>query len=337
MKAKPTTAISGVLLLLLLAPAAHAHGIAQADKKAILEGGNPEYLWLGTIHMLTGYDHLLFIFGIIFFLTGFLDIIKYITAFTLGHSITLILATFTGITANYYLVDAVIALSVCYIGFDNIDGFRKYIGIQPPKLLFAIFSFGLIHGFGLSTRLQELPLGESGLFMRIISFNIGVELGQVAALLIMIGTISVWRTKSSFRQFSVVSNGGLIAAGSLLFLLQIHGFAHTEYPNDFGFGPDQHYHAHQQMDKPTRMGMREAQAIESATQIVAELVKRGKLDKTWQEVKAEKTEQKILNPKGEFEWMVTFNNPKAQDNSKRVLYVFLSQSGKYRAANFTGN
>ena len=101
----------------------------------MLAGGVTQYVWLGASHMLTGYDHLLFIFGVIFFLTGFRDILKYITAFTVGHSITLIFATIYGITANYYLIDAVIALSVCYKGFDNLDGFRKFVGVKPPDLL----------------------------------------------------------------------------------------------------------------------------------------------------------------------------------------------------------
>ena len=113
--------------------------------------------------MLSGYDHLLFVFGIIFFLTRFKDIVKYITAFTLGHSATLIYATFTGLQINYFLIDAVIGLSVAYIAFANLDGFRKYLEIQPPNLLFMIVALGLIHGLGLSTRLQQLPLSEDQL------------------------------------------------------------------------------------------------------------------------------------------------------------------------------
>ena len=117
---------------LLATVTASAHGISDADKQGILEGGNLEYIKLGATHMLTGYDHLLFLFGVMFFLTRFRDILKFVTAFTLGHSITLLGATLLGIKANHYLVDAVIAVSVIYKGFDNLDGFRKGIGIKPP-------------------------------------------------------------------------------------------------------------------------------------------------------------------------------------------------------------
>lgn len=225
-----------------------AHGMSEADKVTMLGGGYFQFLWLGTTHMLTGYDHLLFIFGVIFFLTGFKDIVKYITAFTVGHSITLILATVLKITANYYLVDAVIALSVCYKGFENVDGFKRYLGTKAPSLLFVIFGFGLIHGFGLSTRLQQLPLGDSGLIIKILSFNVGVEVGQIIALLFMVAVIAQWRKLPSFKQFSSVSNYGLIAAGVFLFMMQMHGFFHTVYPDDFGFSHDNHHHAHEEMD-----------------------------------------------------------------------------------------
>ena len=167
---------------LLTALTAFAHGISDADKQGILEGGNLEYIKLGMTHMLTGYDHLLFLFGVMFFLTRLRDVVKFITAFTLGHCLTLVFATLLHIQANYYLVDAVIALTVCYKAFDNLDGFKKYIGVQAPNLLAAVFLFGLIHGFGLSTRLQTLPLGQEGLVLRILSFNLGVELGQIMAL-----------------------------------------------------------------------------------------------------------------------------------------------------------
>jgi hypothetical protein len=163
-----------LLAALAFAATARAHGVTAADKDAILAGGNFEYLLLGAKHMLTGYDHLLFLFGVMFFLTKFGEIVRFITAFTVGHCLTLVFATLLHIQANYFLVDAVIALTVCYKAFDNLDGFRKWIGTTPPNLLGAVFFFGLIHGFGLSTRLQQLPLGRDGLVLRILSFNVGV-------------------------------------------------------------------------------------------------------------------------------------------------------------------
>ncbi len=224
---------AGLLIVGLLSQYSYAHGMSEADKLAIIEGGNLRYMWLGATHMLSGYDHLLFVFGIIFFLTTFRDIAKYVTAFTLGHSVTLIYATFNAIQLNYFLIDAVIGLSVCYIAFANIDGFRKYLSINPPNMLLMIVGLGLIHGFGLSTRLQELPLSEDSLLLNIISFNVGIELGQISALVLMLLLITAWRKSHAFQTFSMVANYGLILAGSLLFLMQMHGYAHTSNPEEF--------------------------------------------------------------------------------------------------------
>lgn len=239
------------ILLLLWSGPLLAHGISEEAKRAMIEGGYLQYIWLGAEHMITGYDHLLFLFGVIFFLTSFKDIVKFITVFTIGHSITLIFATFLGITANYWLVDAVIAISVCYKGFDNNEGFQKYFGMEKaPNLLMMVFIFGLIHGFGLSTRLQQLPLGDKGfeMLMRIVSFNVGVEFGQIAALAIMLVLLSSVRKSDLFKRFSRVANDGLILAGFMLLLMQLHGYLHTSHPDEFGFSEDNHIHHHEDMD-----------------------------------------------------------------------------------------
>lgn len=136
-----------------------------------------------------------------------------------------------------------------YKGFDNLDGFKKFLGRTSPNLMLVIFCFGLVHGFGLSTRLQQLPLGDSGLIMRILSFNIGVEIGQIIALAIMLLIISGWRKTKSFAQFSTVSNAGLIAAGVFLFMMQMHGFSHNSNPDEFGFSSDNHFHEHKKMEQ----------------------------------------------------------------------------------------
>ncbi len=217
----------------LLFQYAMAHGMSEAERQTIIAGGNLAYMQIGATHMLTGYDHLLFVFGIIFFLRTIRDIVKYVTAFTLGHSATLIFATFNAIQFNYYIIDAIVALSVCYIAFANIDGFRKYLDINPPNMLAMIFGLGLIHGLGLSTRLQEMPLSEDSLLLNIISFNAGIELGQIFALLLMIFAIDAWRKTTSFRKASVASNYGLILAGALLFLMQMHGYSHSGSPEGF--------------------------------------------------------------------------------------------------------
>jgi ketosteroid isomerase-like protein/hydrogenase/urease accessory protein HupE len=223
------------LSLLLLPLLAVAHGITEADQQAMVAGGNLRYLVLGASHMLTGYDHLLFLFGVIYFIRTVRETVKYVTAFTLGHSITLVFATVYGLTANYYLVDALIALSVCYKGFENLDGFNRYLGRPSPSLLPVIFGFGLIHGFGLSTRLQQLPLGEDGIVPRILAFNVGVELGQIVALSVMVAVLAGWRRTLSFGRFTSLSNRALVAAGLALFLVQMHGLGHSLNLSGFGF------------------------------------------------------------------------------------------------------
>lgn len=227
-----------------------AHGISDADRQRMLDGGYLQYIGLGATHMLTGYDHLLFLFGVVFFLTTFKDIAKFVTAFTVGHCITLIFATFFHITWNYYLVDAIIALSVIYKGFDNNGGFQKYFDMKSPNLLRAVFVFGLLHGFGLSTRLQQLPLGDDDMatLLRILSFNVGVELGQIAALTVMVGFLALWRKRESFKRFSFAANLALVYAGVLLLLMQLHGYSHDSDPNSFRFPEQEHRHVHEDMD-----------------------------------------------------------------------------------------
>jgi len=233
LKTKLFSLLAGLFIFTLLSQYAYAHGMSETDKLAIIEGGNLRYMWLGATHMLSGYDHLAFVFGIIFFLASFRDIAKYVTAFTLGHSVTLIYATFNAVQLNYFVIDAVIGLSVSYIAFANIDGFRKYLRVNPPNMMLMIIGLGLIHGFGLSTRLQELPLSEDNLLLNIISFNLGIELGQASALALMLLLIAAWRKSHAFQTFSLVANYGLILAGCLLFLMQMHGYEHTNNPEEF--------------------------------------------------------------------------------------------------------
>lgn len=236
-----------ILLILLTPVMTIAHGISEEDKLQMLNGGYLQYIWLGATHMLTGYDHLLFLFGVVFFLTSFKDIAKFVTAFTVGHCITLIFATFYQITWNYFLIDAIIALSVIYKGFDNNGGFQKYLDMKSPNLLSAVFLFGLLHGFGLSTRLQQLPLGDdnTGILLRILSFNLGVEIGQIVALTVMLAVLSLWRYRPSFQRFSFASNQALVYAGVLLLFMQLHGYQHDIDPDGFRFANQEHRHAHE--------------------------------------------------------------------------------------------
>ncbi|WP_207797593.1 HupE/UreJ family protein [Leptospira haakeii] len=241
-----------ILSILLIGADTFAHGMSDADKQKILDAGSWQYFELGASHMLTGYDHLLFLFGVIFFLTKFKDVFKFITAFTVGHSITLIFATLYGIQANYFLIDAFIALTVVYKGFDNLDGFKKYLNTESPNLLWMVFAFGLIHGFGLSTRLQQLPLQEEGLVWNILAFNVGVEAGQIFALGLMILLLSGWRKTQSFQSFSKLANSGLLFVGTLLFIIQLHGYSHSAYPNDFPLNRDDHHHVHEEMQAESK-------------------------------------------------------------------------------------
>lgn len=201
-----------------------AHGVSESDQEILSNGGLLAYILVGAKHMITGYDHILFLIGVIFYLNNFKDIIRFVTIFTIGHSITLISATYLGIRANEHLIDAVIAISVLYKGFENLDGFKKIIGIKSPNLLLMVFIFGLIHGFGLSTRLQSFDIGTEQFLAKIVSFNIGVELGQVLALIPIVFIISKWKLRNSYNTFYKTANWFLIIAGVALFIFQMYGY-----------------------------------------------------------------------------------------------------------------
>lgn len=216
-------------LSFLIAAPSYGHNVSEVARERMQNGGVLDYIWTGAEHMLTGYDHLLFLLGVMFFLTRFRDIFKFVTAFTLGHTITLVFATYAGITADHYLIDAVIAVTVMYKGFENLEGFRRWLACSAPPLLIMVFSFGLIHGFGLSARLQELTLGsEDGLLAKILYFNLGVELGQIAALLVMAVVIRAWQKTIVWEQITRVTNGALVLFGFLLLLFQLHGYIHEQ-------------------------------------------------------------------------------------------------------------
>lgn len=207
---------------LLFSPAIlFAHDITSADQQMLNEGGLLSYIKVGAIHMLTGYDHLLFLAGVIFFLKKFRDILKFITAFTLGHCITLIGATYLEVQVNEYFIDAIIGLSVLYKGFENLRGFQRYFKTKPPHLLFMVFIFGLIHGLGLSTRLQSFEMGSDQFLMKILSFNLGVELGQVAALIPILFLLRLLQKRQNYQAFFKAVNVYLIIAGVGLFLYQL--------------------------------------------------------------------------------------------------------------------
>ncbi len=225
------TALSIAIVLVIaglsISRSASAHNVSKRDATFVqLNEGAAivPFLYLGAKHMVTGYDHLAFLVGVIFFLYRMKDIVLYVSLFTIGHSITLLAGVLGGIHANTYLIDAIIGLSVVYKAFDNMDGFKRLFGFQPNAKL-AVLIFGLFHGFGLATKLQELDLARNGLVTNILSFNAGVELGQVLALTAVLIALSIWRTRRGFFRYALATNTALMAVGFVLVGYQIAGFS----------------------------------------------------------------------------------------------------------------
>lgn len=220
-------AATAALLLPLLWPAlALAHNVAAADR-AFLKSSHGAlpfvYAYLGAKHMVTGYDHLLFLLGVIFFLHRLRDVAGYVTLFAIGHSTTLLLGVLAGWHANAWLIDAIIGLSVAYKAFENLGGFRVLFGIEPDTRA-AVLIFGLFHGMGLATRIQELALARESLLANLVSFNVGVELGQLLALTVLVLLINLWRTRPGFARHAFTANAVLMFCGFLLVGYQLSGY-----------------------------------------------------------------------------------------------------------------
>ena len=214
------------LLAALIAAPAMAHGIGGKDAAFVAATKGVDllpFVYLGAKHMVTGYDHLLFILGVVFFLYRMKHVALYVTLFSLGHSITLLSGVLGQVHVNPYLVDAVIGLSVAYKAFDNLGGFKTVFGFQPDNRV-AVLGFGLVHGFGLATKLQALRMSKDGLIANMVSFNVGVELGQLLALSVMLGVILLWRTSALFNRQAVAANALILFAGFLLMGYQLAGY-----------------------------------------------------------------------------------------------------------------
>jgi len=222
----PALPCIATLAALLFATTAAAHGVAEADAQFLerISGFHlVPFLYLGAKHMVTGYDHLLFLAGVIFFLYRLKDVALYVTLFAVGHSTTLLLGVLAGIRADAYIVDAIIGLSVVYKAFENLGGFRR-LGLQIDTRA-AVLLFGFAHGFGLSTKLQDLALSQDGLVPNMIAFNVGVELGQFAALALILIAFDVWRRSGTFMKGAYAANTLIMMAGFVLFGYQITGYA----------------------------------------------------------------------------------------------------------------
>ena len=219
------------VLALLGAPAeALAHGVAAGDKGYIqnISGILPiPFMYLGAKHMVTGYDHLLFLVGVIFFLYRLKDIAVYVTLFAVGHSTTLLLGVLTGVSVSVYLIDAIFGLSVVYKALDNLGAFRRWFGFQP-NMKAATMVFGLFHGFGLATKILEFQISPDGLLPNLIAFNVGVEVGQLLALSAILIAMSYWRRSTSFLRHAYAGNVALMSAGFLLMGYQIAGYFLTQ-------------------------------------------------------------------------------------------------------------
>ena len=218
-------AVIGVLAL-LLGNAALAHTISGNDANYVQGIDGPAivpFIYLGAKHMVTGYDHLLYLLGVVFFLYRPIHVLQYVSLFALGHSITLLSGVLANIQVNAFLIDAIIGFSIVYKAFENMGGFDK-LGNKRPNPKAAVFIFGLFHGLGLATKLQAFELSSNGLVTNILSFNIGVEIGQLLALSAILLLLSLWRTRGSYTRYALVSNTLLMGGGFILTAYQLTAY-----------------------------------------------------------------------------------------------------------------
>jgi hypothetical protein len=217
-----------LVLLLLAVPMAvdlAAHGVSASDHDLITQGRQlAVFIYLGAKHMVTGYDHLLFLFGVIFFLYRLREVAIYVTLFAVGHSVTLLYAVISGTHVNPYLIDAIIGFSVVYKALDNIGGFKRLLGFQPDTRL-AVLIFGFFHGLGLGTKLQDFSLSPDGLIPNILAFNVGVELGQLLGLSAILIVMGFWRRSEGFVRHAYAANVIVMTCGFILVGYQLAGFA----------------------------------------------------------------------------------------------------------------
>jgi hypothetical protein len=229
---RPAIALGLVLLALALSPAeALAHGVTAGDKGYIQEVTGVlllPFAYLGAKHMVTGYDHLLFLLGVIFFLYRIRDIGVYVTLFALGHSATLLLGVLTKVSVSAYLIDAIIGLSVVYKALDNLGAFQQWFGVQPNTKV-ATLVFGLFHGFGLATKILDYDVSPDGLVANLVAFNVGVEVGQLLGLSAILIAMSYWRRSPSFMRHAYTANVVIMSAGFLLMGYQLAGYFLTSF------------------------------------------------------------------------------------------------------------
>lgn len=216
----------GVVSLLAVPSEAFAHGVTAGDKGFIQESSGMllvPFMYLGAKHMVTGYDHLLFLLGVIFFLYRLKDVAFYVTLFAIGHSITLLLGVLAGVSVSSFLIDAIIGLSVVYKALDNLGAFRVWFGFQPDTRT-ATLVFGLFHGLGLATKILDFEMSSDGLVPNLVAFNVGVEMGQLLALSAILIAMSYWRRTDGFMRHAYTANVAIMTAGFVLMGYQLIGY-----------------------------------------------------------------------------------------------------------------
>ncbi len=211
---------------LALIDTAWAHAVAAGDKGYIQEITGVHllpFVYLGAKHMVTGYDHLLFLFGVIFFLYRLKDIGLYVSLFAIGHSTTMIFGVLYGVNVSAYLIDAVIGFSVVYKALDNLGAFQRWFGMQPNTKA-ATLVFGLFHGFGLAAKIQDYDVAQDGLIPNLLAFNVGVEIGQLLALFAILTLMGFWRRTDGFWRHAYTANVAMMSAGFVLMGMQLTGY-----------------------------------------------------------------------------------------------------------------
>lgn len=211
--------------LVLLAGPAFAHAVAEGDKGYIQEISGVNlipFVYLGAKHMVTGYDHILFLFAVIFFLYRMKHIGIYVSLFALGHSTTMLLGVYFNVGINSFVIDAIIGLSVVYKALDNMGAFQRWLGFRPNTKV-ATLVFGLFHGFGLSTKILEYDISTDGLIPNLLAFNVGVEIGQLLALGAILIAMGYWRRTDGFWRHAYTANTVIMTAGFVLIGYQLTG------------------------------------------------------------------------------------------------------------------
>ncbi|MCP4159381.1 MAG: HupE/UreJ family protein [Deltaproteobacteria bacterium] len=218
--------ISISTIILTFIADAYGHGVTAGDKGFIQESSGSmliPFIYLGAKHMVTGYDHLLFLFGVIFFLYRLKDVSIYVTLFAVGHSVTLLLGVLMNISVSAYLIDAIIGFSIVYKALDNMKAYQSWFGFQPNTKI-ATLIFGLFHGFGLATKILDYKMSSDGLIQNLFAFNVGVELGQITALAIILIIMGFWRHSGNFTKHAYSANVALMTGGFIFVGYQLTGF-----------------------------------------------------------------------------------------------------------------